>query len=151
VSKRSNGVFMGSTEVPTVRTISDISAALVRVRATHISTEYEHAGGGAQMGRAKALSFSLDVNGVPVWFRLPCRAERLFGKFSKEQADRVAWRQILRWVEAQVALIDSGMVAPPEIFMPYSIEGLGGVRTLYEVWKEQIKALPAPEKGQAAG
>jgi hypothetical protein len=82
-------------------------------------------------------------NGVP--FVLPCRWEavhttlvnrmrRLPRQSRKEeyvlQAKRVAWRQILRWVQAQLALVETDMVRIEEVFMPYLLNKKG--QTLYE-------------------
>ncbi|MDD4980682.1 MAG: hypothetical protein PHC54_05390 [Candidatus Omnitrophica bacterium] len=48
-----------------------------------------------------------------------------------QQAKRVAWRQILRWVEAQMALVETNMVKIQEVFMPYIQMTISG-QTLYE-------------------
>lgn len=40
------------------------------------------------------------------------------------QAKRIAWRQILRWVEAQMAFVETGMVKMEEVFMPYIQVGI---------------------------
>jgi hypothetical protein len=62
----------------------------------------------------------------------------------REQAERVAWRQLLRWAQAQLAMIETGMAAAEEVFLPYLQEPSG--RTVYEVFAEsRFKALPAPE------
>ena len=49
----------------------------------------------------------------------------------KEQARRVAWRILKDWIEAQIALLESGMVEMEEIFLPYMLAGPGD-RTLYK-------------------
>lgn len=41
----------------------------------------------------------------------------------KEQARRVAWRILKDWIEAQIALLESGMVEMEEIFLPYMLAG----------------------------
>jgi peroxiredoxin family protein len=51
-------------------------------------------------------------------------------KDTKEQAERVAWRILKDWVEAQMALLDIEMVKMEEIFMPYIVDQKG--QTLYE-------------------
>ena len=52
-----------------------------------------------------------------------------------EQARRVAWRQILRWVQAQMALIEVGMVDIKEVFMPYIM--VSQEQTLYDQIKNK--------------
>ena len=40
-------------------------------------------------------------------------------KDTREQAERVAWRILKDWVEAQMALIDIEMARFEEVFLPY--------------------------------
>ena len=56
------------------------------------------------------------------------------GMRDRAQAERVAWRQVLRWVEVQVAMIDCGMADPAEVFLPYAITASG--RTVYQLFAE---------------
>jgi hypothetical protein len=42
-----------------------------------------------------------------------------------EQAYRVAWRNILDWVEAQMALLEIEMAKIEEIFLPYMVNATG--------------------------
>jgi hypothetical protein len=39
--------------------------------------------------------------------------------YSYDQAYRVAWRNILDWVQAQMALLEIGMAKMEEVFLPY--------------------------------
>ena len=39
--------------------------------------------------------------------------------YSYAQAYRVAWRNILDWVQAQMALLEIGMAKMEEVFLPY--------------------------------
>ena len=56
-------------------------------------------------------------------------------KATREQAERVAWRILKDWVEAQMALLDIEMVRFEEIFLPY-IETTSG-QTIYERLESQ--------------
>lgn len=57
----------------------------------------------------------------------------------KEQANRIGWRQILRWLQAQFALMEVGMVDIKEIFLPYC---WNKKQTFYELFeKEGLKLL----------
>jgi hypothetical protein len=68
----------------------------------------------------------------------------------QNKARRIAWRQVLRWVEAQLALIETGMVKTQEVFLPYAMVGQNGKRrTMFEVLEEkQFLAIsgPAPKE-----
>ncbi len=116
---------MGSTEVEASRTIGEITAYLLRMGANQISTQYDD-----KTREPIALYFSLTVRGNMIPFTLPARVEPVFkiingGGYGRDkfrdmtQAKRVAWRQIYRWIQAQLALIETGMVTADEVLMPY--------------------------------
>ena len=54
---------------------------------------------------------------------------------NKAQAERIAWRIAKDWLEAQLALIETGMVELPQVFLPYAQNNKG--ETFYETMKEQ--------------
>ena len=41
----------------------------------------------------------------------------------RQQAIRTSWRTLKDWVEAQMALLETGMVTMDEIFLPYMLSG----------------------------
>lgn len=80
-------------------------------------------------------------------YKLPCRSDMIFHHLQNkrvnnteqtdqkdwDQARRVAWRQILRWLESQFALMDVGMTDIKEVFLPYCYDGK---KTLFETISE---------------
>lgn len=136
-------VYMGTTQIDPQRTIGEITSLLVRAKALQVSTDYKD-------GRVIAVSFALAVPGVPnpVNFRLPCRTERLLRllRNDKAQAERTAWRQVLRWVEAQLAMIEVGMVHSHEVFQPYALIP-GTDKTMFQAWEDNMagRMIAAPE------
>lgn len=54
-------------------------------------------------------------------------------KCDREQAERVAWRIVKDWVEAQMAILESEMVQMEEIFLPYMVSTSG--QTLFEAYQ----------------
>jgi hypothetical protein len=78
------------------------------------------------------VPFNLPINWYPLW-EMAKRGETNYIK-TVEQAQRVAWRQILRWVESQFALIDIGMAEFQEVFLPYVM--IDKERTLYDQLRE---------------
>ncbi len=131
-----------TTKVPIARSISEIQALLSRKGAQSITQEYEG-------GTVSALSFAIKVGLVVVRFALPVNTEGVLKAMtssgvrnrSPEQAQRVAWRILKDWIEAQMALIESGQAALAQVFMPYAQQRDG--RTMYELWFENNqKALP---------
>lgn len=134
---------METTMIDAAKTVSEIQATLGRYGASAILTEYED-------GDVSAVSFQVKVNGQSVPFRLPCRWQSIF-KFlvgeefhpvkhkdfikSIPQSKRVAWRQILRWVQAQLALTETDMVSIQEVFLPYLQTGVN--QTLYQAVEQK--------------
>jgi hypothetical protein len=51
------------------------------------------------------------------------------------QAYRVAWRNILDWVQAQMALLEIGMAKMEEVFLPYMQDRQG--LTFFERMEER--------------
>lgn len=89
------------------------------------------------------LSFLIDTGVQQIPVRLPVKVDECLEvlerekangarsiKATREQAERVAWRILKDWVEAQMALLDIEMVKFEEIFLPY-IEMQGG-QTVFE-------------------
>ena len=127
-----------TTDVPAIRSISEIESILAAFGATAIMKEF------SQDGKVWALSFKLEEK----VFKLPADAEgvrkilfegkRDHGrqeliKSREARAYRVAWRIIKDWIHAQLSLIASGQAQPQEIFFPYMFDGK---RTLYQVYVE---------------
>jgi hypothetical protein len=60
----------------------------------------------------------------------------------RESAERIGWRQLFRWMQAQIAIIEIGMVVAHEVFLPYML--VGGNRTVLQMFEEkQFKMLTA--------
>jgi hypothetical protein len=143
---------METTKISPQKTVGEIQEVLGRHRASAIRTDYEN-------GEVISVSFTIKINSNQIPFRLPCRwifvldtlMGRIRGERSQEyldkkreeygdQAKRIAWRQILRWVESQLALVETGMVNMHEVFLPYMLTNKG--KTLYEKLEEtQFKLL----------
>lgn len=144
-------LFMETTAVEASRTAQEISHELVSAGATSINTDYKD-------GKLQGLRWIMCVNGSDLVFDMPARVEPVFkiinGRRSwptgwavrdLQQAERVAWRQLLRWVQAQNALISTGMVKPEEVYSPYMIVN-GAGQTLFQMLTEsKFKMLEAPK------
>ena len=121
-----------------------ITKTLVSHKAKHITFSYD------DNGKINAIEFVLDLNGQEYPFRLPARVQAVekilytnvfLSKTQKEQAYRVAWANIRDWIAAQCALIDTQMVKPEEVFLPYMVARDG--RAFYEIMAERQFLLPA--------
>ncbi len=133
-------LFMETTRIAPERTVSEIQGILSRYGANAVLLEYD------QM-KVAAVSFKYTVGDQAIPFRLPCRWQAMEDTLRKSGkrpryddtfetwARRVAWRQILRWVEAQMALVETNMVKVQEVFFPY-IQTSNG-HTLYEIQEKK--------------
>ncbi len=97
-------------------------------------------------GRVIAITFSLEIEGKPMGFRLPALVENvteiLYGgedrwgrpkkvtDTQREQAYKTAWANIRDWIDAQLALVSTRQVKIQHVFLPYLI--MKGGRTLAE-------------------
>ncbi len=137
-------MFMETTQIAPERTVSEIQQVLMMHGATAILMEYEAMA-------VSAVSFKYVVDGQEIPFCLPCRwreVETLLRKSGKRPksddtfekwARRVAWRIVFRWVEAQMAFVETNMVKVQEVFFPY-IQTQNG-QTLFQVQEKRGFAL----------
>lgn len=147
-------LYMETTEVPAERTAGEITSALVGAGASQIATEYTD-------GQITSLRWMMRVNGIERLFSMPARVEPIYKILKgrsrntwlsdqekermRQKARRVAWRQLLRWVLAQLAMIECGMAEPGEVFFPYIQHSNG--QTLFEYFKDNgQRLLEAPEE-----
>jgi hypothetical protein len=143
-------LFMETTEVSASKTAAEISACLIAAGASQIAMDYAK-------GEVTGLRWAMPVNGRDTLFVMPTRVEPVYQILRKrrppyidgneeirirQKATRVAWRQLLRWVQAQTALIDVGMVKAAEVFLPY-VEVAPG-RTMFEAIEAGQQALGLP-------
>lgn len=130
-----------TTKIPASRSLQEIQDMLVLRGATGFMTEYEK-----DTGRILQITFGLDLDGKRVGFRLPLRWRevgqaisndtsvrgeyRSKAKKDEDYVYRVAWRVLRDWVDAQMAMVDIGMVQTEEVFLPYAVSKTG--ETLFE-------------------
>lgn len=144
-------LYLETTEVPAGRSAAEIVAELVKAGATSINTDYEDGViTGLRWimtipGRGNTL-FAMPARVAPVYQLLYARRKGLTSAQDeariRETARRVAWRQLLRWVQAQMAMIQCGMAEAGEVFFPYLQTPAGS--SLYEVFRDQGLKLLEP-------
>lgn len=125
-----------TTTVDAIKTVSEIEHILMKHGAKSIMKNYEKES-------ITGLSFLIDIGPQLMPVRLPVRVDACLTvlkneklenpkkqiKDTREQAERVAWRILKDWVEAQMVLLDIEMVRFEEIFLPYiEVDG----KTVYE-------------------
>lgn len=135
-----------TTTVPVSRTIGVVQGLLVEGGARAIQTNY------SPVGAATGIGFTIETTHGPRSFALPVRSvaveavlrrEKVPPKFqTPEHAERVAWRIIKDWLEAQLALIRTEMVTLDQVMLPYMVDG-GSGQTFYELYVDRQLALSA--------
>ena len=125
-----------TTQIAAQKTVSEITALLVRAKASTILTEY------SPEGLPSALSFRILTEFGVMTFRLPSNADQVYKILQRqhlrvprslrtlEQANRVSWRIVKDWTEAQLAMIECGLVDVAQVFLPYAQDSAGN--TVYD-------------------
>lgn len=123
-----------TTKVDVYTTLGAIQGQLVRHGAKKIMQDYDDA------GRIAAIVFAIDTPTGMRGYRLPANVDAVHAvlakqkvKCDREQAERVAWRIVKDWIEAQMAILESEMVQMEEIFLPYMVDGSG--QTLFQAYR----------------
>jgi len=123
-----------TTSIESEKTIGEIQKCLVKHGAHKIVTDYAN-------GFPSAVTFCLQINGNIAAFSLPANYSGVLkamkndrkvqrSKCTEEQAQRVAWRIVKDWVEAQMAIVEAQLADMAEVFLPYAITKNG--TTLYK-------------------
>lgn len=145
-----NRLLMETTKISADRSAAEVVAELVAHGARSINTEYDS-------GRITGLRWTMRISGRDVLFDMPARVSEVYKLLQrespgvskdklKEKAERVAWRQLLRWVQAQIAMIEVGMAETAEVFMPFIVLNPDSPKRLFQAMMEsQFKALPVPK------
>jgi len=135
-----------TTEVASTRTISQIVDKLAASGARQILIDYA-------ASRPVGVAFSLDTPTGVGQYRLPVdptavekvlRRQNVAPRYkSAAQAERVAWRIMKDWVEAQLAIIETQMVTADEVFLPYMV--IGGQTVYQHYLQRQLSIGPGDD------
>ncbi|WP_343121240.1 hypothetical protein [Intestinimonas butyriciproducens] len=97
-------------------------------------------------GKPTGVIFGIDTPDGPRGFILPANVDGVMAVFARQklkadrqQAERTAWKNVHDWVQAQMAIIEAGMVSMDEVFLPYMTDGRGN--TLYQLYQGGQLAL----------
>jgi hypothetical protein len=129
-------LYMETTKKEPEETIAEIQKVLRNYNLKRFVADYEG-------GQISGCIFAIEFDGQQIPFKMPVKWEPLW-KLAKEgktryirderQARRVAWRQVLRWIEAQLALVDTRMADFHEVFLPYIVNAEG--MTVFQKFSE---------------
>ncbi len=132
-----------TSDKPLEKIFAELQQTLASHGAKQISYDY------GEDGKVHGVEFAVIVHDRRIRVKLPARIEQAQAVLKRqwdegtishkrgrentygyEQAYRVAWRNILDWVQAQMALLEIGMAKMEEVFLPY-MQDREGV-TLFE-------------------
>ena len=143
-----------TTKVSVTQTVGECSRLLAEAGADMVATAYE-------ARKPVGLSFRLVTAGAAREFVLPVNIEGVHkllrattfpasvvksgaakSYVTRDHAERVAWRVVKDWLEAQLALIDAEMASLDQVMLPYLQVESG---SLYELVQERgrLAALEA--------
>ena len=122
-----------STTIPAAQTVGEIQGILAAHGAKSIIMNYN------EQQEPNAVLFMVETPFGDRLFKLPANIDefqkvlqRQKVKCDREQATKVAWRNIKDWVAAQMALLETAMVTFDEIFLPYMADKTG--TTVYQLY-----------------
>ena len=141
------GLLNYTTKIEANKTAFEIQAILAYHGAKAVLIEYGN-------NKVEAISFKATTPQGELGFRLPIDVEATLTTLKKQwnlgkvahrfvdyaQAERVAWRIVKDWVEAQMAILETGMVKLEQIFLPYALTSSG--QTFYERLSQSGFQLP---------
>jgi hypothetical protein len=137
-----------TTTIAPGKTVADMQAMLVEAGAASVMADYA---AGKPVGLTFRIvtahgprTFSLPVDPAPVHALLRADPEvtkrRVRDAGSIEHAERVAWRILKDWLEAQLALIASQMVTLDQVMLSYMVVDEVGT-TVWERYQRQAGVL----------
>lgn len=143
-------LFMESTKKDPEETISEIQKLFRKfnVSVRGILTNYN------DDNHVESVSFKINIDGDEIPYKLPADHRPILAMANQnelkyirpkdeEQCRRVAWRQIFRWVEAQLALVQTGQGTVDQIFLPYMM--VDSNNTLYDKFIDAGRQLRLKE------
>lgn len=133
-----------TTQIAAMKTAAEVQAILAKAGATGVATEYTD-------GRPVAVAFRAPTSFGPREFTLPIHRDKVLAVLRRQkvtpkyltidQAERVAWRIVKDWVEAQLAIIQTEMVTIDQVMLPY-LRTENGI-TVYEAYRQHQLQLEA--------
>lgn len=132
-----------TSSVPVINSIARIEHRLAQAGATHIAKSYNKE-------RPIGMIFQIPINNVPLTFKLPAKAEKVYDYMIKQrakppkkeqletirlQADRTAWKILADWIDIQVSIVQIDQAEPTEVFLSYLYDSKRD-QTLFDKMKE---------------
>lgn len=122
MAPKRNQILNYTTTIDAGKTVGEIITVLSKKGAVSINTDYDG-------GKATAITFVIRIADALIPFRLQPNVKGVQKKLPSgsdmNRAERVAWRILLRWVEAQIAMVESTQAEMGQVFLPYAVNNNG--------------------------
>nr|MBA3889820.1 hypothetical protein [Gemmatimonadaceae bacterium] len=123
-----------TTKISAGATVGEIQAKLAAHGANGVSIDYDS-------GMPEALAFRIQTPHGLVTFRMEANWRGVLAAMEADQnvpraqvrpdqAQRVAWRILKDWVEAQLAIVEAGLATLTKVMLPYAVTATG--QTVYQ-------------------
>lgn len=100
------------------------------------------------IAKGETGSYKITTKINPVYEVL--KRQKFFGEIkiaiTQSQAKRVAWRIMKRWIDAQLAFVDTGMLSFEEVFLSYKLNEGTGLSLIEEYQTEQLMLASFDDK-----
>lgn len=127
------------TKVDSFKTAGEIQALLAKAGANSVMLQYD------KQNRPVAVAFQIDIDNQAISFFMPCERDGVLAAMqndpgvgnaycTEDHAQRVAWRILKSWIEAQLARIEAHQAEVAEVFFAYAQRPDG--QTLYQLTKQ---------------
>lgn len=130
-----------TTKIAAVQTVGEIQGILAAHGARKVMMDYDGA------GKVTSVTFALQTSGGLRGFSLTARPDGVKSALKKQsvkvddlQAERVAWRNVKDWIDAQIAMVEAEQATVDELFLHRMLDHAGG-NTLYELYTNNQLAL----------
>ena len=150
-----------TTTIDAEKTLAEIHRLLAKAGARRISVDYD------DRRQPAAVTFTIQLPFGDFGYRLPANARAVYDLLERQwqdgqmrrgfvtpvQASRVSWRIVKDWLEAQIAIIEAGLVTLDRVFLPYAVVALrdGSEGTFYDAWCEHQGGPLRPDRGPDKG
>ena len=135
-----------TTTIAAEKTLGEIHNMLVQAGARQVSVDYD------ALRQPTAVSFVIVLPFGEASYWLPANRDAVLALLERQcnqgqvrralvtpgQASRVGWRIIKDWLEAQLAIIEAGLVTLEQVMLPYAIvdQAEGRKWTFYDAWRQ---------------
>lgn len=92
-------------------------------------------------GEKASYKITTKINPVFELLKQQKRSGEIKIDITPNQAKRVAWRIIKRWIEAQLAFVETGMLSFEEVFLSYKLDEETGINLIEEYQTKQLRLV----------